>query len=367
MNFDYTSEERSLSEQARRFLSEKAPLSLVRSMLESGGREEATALWKSAAELGWASIAIPEEFGGAQMGYVALCALAEEVGRAAAPLPLLASRYLAAEALLLIGTSVQKNTWLPRLASGEITGTAVLGPGYVDAVFAQGKIDANLQPVLHGLEASVLVVAAQDRHGASHLCLVDLAQPGVSRAPLETIDDSQPHCSVRLSGVAAEKVGDGGAASIDRLLARAAVMVAFEQLGGADACLAMALRYVQERRTFARLIGSYQAVKHRLVDVYVANELARSNAYYAAWALDRDAPELARAAATARISSTEAYEFASENNIQLHGGIGFTWEADCHLHYRRSRLLAQTLGPIGVWQERLIGALDVQGELNSGL
>ena len=144
-------------------------------------------------------------------------------------------------------------------------------------------------------------------------------------------------------------------------------MVAFEQLGGADACLQMTLNYVQQRRTFARLIGSYQAVKHRLADVYVANELARSNAYYAAWALERDAPELALAAATARVSATEAYELASENNIQLHGGIGFTWEADPHLHYRRSRLLAQTLGPLGVWQDRLIKALDQPEKTHSGL
>ena len=368
MNFDYSPDERSLAEQARRFLAKDAPLSLVRGMLEGRGTEPAAALWKSAAELGWASIAIPEQFGGADVGYTALCALAEEVGRAAAPLPLLASRYLAAEALLIGGTDAQKHHWLPRLASGSIIGTAFVGPGSINALYADGKISGVLQPVPHGVEASVLAVTAKDTNATPHLYLIDLEQPGVSRAALETIDDSRPHSRLRLDGVSAERLDHGDAPSvIDRLRARAAVLVAFEQLGGAEACLQMALGYVKERRTFARVVGSYQAVKHRLADVYVANELARSNAYYAAWALDSDAPELALAAATARVSATEAYEFASENNIHLHGGIGFAWEGDCHLHYRRSRLLAHTLGPPGFWQEQLITALDRGGAQNNGL
>jgi acyl-CoA dehydrogenase len=368
MNFDYSPEERALAEQARRFLSESAPLSLLRDMLEGRGSERATALWSAASELGLAAIAIPEEYGGAEMGYTALCALAEEVGRAAAPLPLLPSRYLAAEALLHGGTDAQKRRWLPGLARGELIGTALVGPDPVGAIYAAGKISGVVQPVAHGMEAAVLVVSAQDGDASSPLYLVDLEQPGVQRTALKTIDDSRPHARLQLNAALAEPLGDPGRPeAIDRLLTRAAVLVAFEQLGGADACLQMTLNYVQQRRTFARLIGSYQAVKHRLADVYVANELARSNAYYAAWALERDAPELALAAATARVSATEAYELASENNIQLHGGIGFTWEADPHLHYRRSRLLAQTLGPLGVWQDRLIKALDQPEKTHSGL
>jgi acyl-CoA dehydrogenase len=152
-----------------------------------------------------------------------------------------------------------------------------------------------------------------------------------------------------------------GSIDADRILARAAVLVAFEQIGGADACLDMALGYVRERRTFGRVIGSYQAVKHRLADIYVANQLARSNAYYAAWALAAEAPELPLAAATARVSATAAYELAARENIQLHGGIGFTWEADCHLHYRRSRMLAQIIEPIDAWNRRLAAALDREG------
>jgi alkylation response protein AidB-like acyl-CoA dehydrogenase len=169
-----------------------------------------------------------------------------------------------------------------------------------------------------------------------------------------------------LQGAAAEKLPGATPAAIATLWDRAAVLVAFEQLGGADACLDMARAYVLERRSFGRVVGSYQAVKHRLVDIYVANELARSNAYYAAWALAEDAPELPLAAAVARVSATEAYEFASRENIQLHGGIGFTWEADPHLHYRRSRLLALALGPLSHWQDKVVVALDQPQEHGDG-
>jgi alkylation response protein AidB-like acyl-CoA dehydrogenase len=141
------------------------------------------------------------------------------------------------------------------------------------------------------------------------------------------------------------------------VLAGAAVLVAFEQIGGADACFEMARAFAMERRTFGRIIASYQAIKHKLVDIYVKTEIARSNAYFAAWALSEDRAELAAAAAAARLSATEAFEFASAENIQIHGGMGFTWEADPHLYYRRSRSLALGLGPVAVWQRSLMQAL----------
>ncbi|QUT06704.1 acyl-CoA/acyl-ACP dehydrogenase [Sphingobium phenoxybenzoativorans] len=352
MNFDYTEEERALAEQARRLLADKSPPSLIRSLLEGEGADRREALWTEISALGWPAVAIPESQGGIEFGHVALCALAEEIGRAVAPLPMLPSIYLAAEAIAAAGTQPQMQRWLPALASGEIIGTAFLTPGAITV--RDGRLTGSVSPVPYGAEAGVAIISATDG-----LHLVDLTRPGVTRSVLNTIDDSVPHAAITFDAVEAEPLGArNGSALGDHIVSRAAVLVAFEQLGGAEACLQMALGYVRERKTFARVIGSYQAIKHRLTDIYVATEVARSNAYYAAWALATGAPELPLAAAAARIAATEAYEFASAECIQIHGGIGFTWEADCHLHYRRSRLLAQALGPIAQWHDRLADALD---------
>ncbi len=144
------------------------------------------------------------------------------------------------------------------------------------------------------------------------------------------------------------------------MLDRAAILFAFEQVGGADACLQMARDYALERFAFGRPIGSFQAIKHKLADMYVALELARSNAYYGAWALGADATDLALAAATARVSATEAFHLASKENIQTHGGIGFTWAVDCHLFYRRSKQLGLAIGSPPFWKERLVDLLETR-------
>lgn len=366
MNFDYSEEEYAFADQARRLLADKAPLSLVRALLEGEGASQADALWSEVSALGWPAVAISEKYGGLGFGHVALCALAEEIGRALAPLPMLPSMYLAAEALSLAGTEDQKERWLPSLASGEVIGTALVDTNSVTLTAKGGMLYGTVMPVAYGDVAGVAIIAArQDKSEECDLYVVDMMTVGLKAERLKTIDDSLPHALLHFEGVSAEFLGGKKNGSmVDSILLRAAVLISFEQLGGADACLEMAKSYVQERQTFGRVIGSYQAIKHRLADMYAANELARSNAYYGAWALASDAPELALAAATARVSSTEAYEFAASENIQLHGGIGFTWEADCQLHYRRSRMLAQIVQPVAYWHDRLCQALDETGEEN---
>jgi alkylation response protein AidB-like acyl-CoA dehydrogenase len=160
--------------------------------------------------------------------------------------------------------------------------------------------------------------------------------------------------------VSAQRLGAAGEGFvlIEKLFDRAAVLLAFEQCGGADKCLEMAKAYALERYAFGRVIASYQAIKHKLADMYVKNELARSNAYYGAWALNTNAPEMPVAASAARIAASEAFWFASKENIQTHGGIGFTWEMDCHLYYRRSRQLSLVAGAPRVWKERLVSHLE---------
>jgi alkylation response protein AidB-like acyl-CoA dehydrogenase len=176
---------------------------------------------------------------------------------------------------------------------------------------------------------------------------------------VSTIDPTRSHAQIVFQGAAAEPLGapGDGWSLLERVFDRAAVLIAFEQLGGADRALEMARDYALERFAFGRPIGSLQAIKHMLADMYVSATLARSNAYYGAWALSTGAGELAQAAATARVSATQAFQLCARNNIQVHGGMGFTWEFDCHLYYRRSNLLALSLGALSLWEDRLIEQL----------
>ena len=277
MNFDYTDDQKALKEEARRFLTAASPLTVARAVLENPGDGYDTALWGRIVEQGWCGATIPESYGGLGLGYVELCALAEELGRAVAPVPFASSIYFFAEALMLVGSEQQKSELLPLVASGELLGEASKG--------------------------------------------------------LETLH---------------------------RIQERGAILLAFEQLGGADRCLEMARDYALERYAFGRPIGSYQAIKHKLADVFVKNEVARANAYYGAWALSTDAPELPVAAAAARVAGSAAYWMAAKEMIQTYGGIGVTWEADCHFFYRRARHLGLVIGAPRDWKRRLADSLEAR-------
>jgi len=376
MNFDFSDELKQLREEARRFLSERQALAAARRVLDAGEGFDRE-LWSEIAKMGWIGAAIPEEFGGAGLGHLGLCVLAEELGASLAPVPFASSAYLAAEAILLAGSPAQKSRYLPKLATGEIIATLAVpeGPNTIDlkrvaASVAQGRLTGSKQPVPDGEAADLAVVAAQAASGLS-LYLVELASAGVARERVATVDPSRPYARVTFGGAVAEPLGSAGegAALLERLFDRAAVLFAFEQVGGAQAALDMAKAYAMERYAFGRPIGSFQAIKHKLADVYVATELARSNAYYGAWALSQDAPELAVAAAAARVSASEAFSLAAKENIQTHGGMGYTWAFDCHLYYRRAQVLALALGGLRQWKDRLIDALEARntGELDGAI
>jgi alkylation response protein AidB-like acyl-CoA dehydrogenase len=215
-------------------------------------------------------------------------------------------------------------------------------------------------PVMDGDVADFAVVVASEGGGRARLFLVDLTGPGVSRSTVATVDPTRSHARIVLDDVAGEPLGAAGQGwpLVERLLDRAAVLVAFEQLGGAQAALDMARAYALGRFAFGRQIASFQAIKHKLADMYVGIELARSNAYYGAWALSKDAPELGVAAAAARVAASEAYYQAAKENIQVHGGMGFTWEFDCHLHYRRAKLTGLMLGSARRWKDLLVARLE---------
>ena len=366
MNFDFSDDLKQLREQARRFLAEKSPPDVVRRVLD-GAETYAAVLWREIAEMGWLGAAVPEQYGGAGLGYEGLCVLAEELGRAVAPVPFASSCYLATEAILLAGSETQKRNLLPKLADGSLIGTFALAEGSgqpeprnVRMSAAGGRLSGSKWPVADGGIADAAVVVARDETGDIALYLADLHATGVTRRDLTTVDPSRNHARIDFANAAAERLGSGapGWPAVQRLLDRAAIMIAFEQVGGADACLTMARDYALERYAFGRPIGSFQAIKHKLADVYVAIELARSNAYYGAWALAADAAELPLAAATARVSATEAFHLASKENIQTHGGIGFTWEADTQFHLRRARLMALSIGGPMAWKDKLVSRLE---------
>jgi alkylation response protein AidB-like acyl-CoA dehydrogenase len=374
VNFDYTDDQKQLKDEARRFLDARSPLTAARAVLSNPSADYDANLWRGVAELGWCGAAIPEEYGGIGLGYVDLCALAEELGRALAPIPFASSIYLFAEALQVAGSKAQKTELLPAVASGETIGTLALweGPGplvaeRVKTRFAKGALSGEKLPVADGLAAGRAVVLAVDESGRPGLYLVDLAGPGVERERLATLDPTRGEAKISFSEAPAEPLGDGGAAEpLDRILDRAAVLVAFEQVGGADRCLEIARDYALSRYTFGRPIGSYQAIKHKLADVYIKNAVARANAYYGAWALSTEAPELPIAAPGARIAASAAYWLAAKENIQTHGGIGFTWEADPHLFYRRARHLGLSLGAPRDWKRRLVDRLEAREAANDG-
>ncbi|RZK00828.1 MAG: acyl-CoA dehydrogenase, partial [Novosphingobium sp.] len=357
-------EQEELRRQSRRYLQGHCDSAAVRRVLEGENLYD-RALWYGLAELGLLGAGIAENYGGAGLGYLELCVIAEELGRALAPVPFSSSIYLAAEFLKAAGSENQKRLWLPRLANGSAVGTFALverggavDPDAIVTRYADGALAGGKMLVPDGGIADFAIVAARSEQGLG-LYLVELDQDGVERSSLGTVDPTREHSSLRFEAALAEPLGDpaSGMELIETISDRAAVLTAFEQVGGAEAALFMARDYARERMAFGRQIGSFQAIKHMLADMYVSLTLARSNAYFGAWALSQDNADLPAAAATARVSATQAYLQCARNNIQVHGGIGFTWAADCHLHYRRANLLALSLGGPSQWEDALVTRL----------
>jgi acyl-CoA dehydrogenase len=365
MNFDFSDDQKLLQQTARDFLTEHAPLSTCRAVLESD-QAYAASLWKGAAEMGWQGAVIPEQYGGAGFGHLELAMIAYEVGRSLAPIPFGPSVYVATEALLCFGSDAQKNSWLPKLASGDAIGTFALAekPGQnsvesIQASVEQGKLSGTKLPVLDGEIADLAIVAAREG-GALGLYVVDLSQGGVTRSGLGSFDPSRPQAKIVFDGAACERLGNADAAAVSHLLDRAAVLTAFEQVGAAERAFEITRDFILGRFAFGKPIGAFQAIKHRMADLWCEIELARSNAYYAAWALANEDPELSVAACVARIQASQAFEKVTVEMIEFHGGVGYTWEYDCHLFYRRAKLLSASIGTPKYWKNLLIDRLQAQ-------
>jgi alkylation response protein AidB-like acyl-CoA dehydrogenase len=366
MNFDFSDDQKQLRDQARKYLTEKCSPKAVRAVLD-GRAPYDKELWKGLAEMGFLGVAIPEEFGGAGAGHLELCVIAEEMGRALAPVPFSSTVYLAAEALLIAGSDAQKKKWLPKIASGEAIGTLALfegkgnpSPQAIKLSASGGTLSGVKKPVADGAIADFAIVAARTgssgRESDISLFLVDMKGGGVEIKELTNVDPTRGQSEVTFRNCKAEPLGAAGEgwSILTQVLDHAVVLTAFEQVGGADRALEMGRDYALDRIAFGRPIGSFQAVKHMLADMYVSATLARSNCYYGAWALSTNAGELPEAAAAARISATQAFQHCAKNNIQVHGGMGFTWEFDCHMYYRRANAVALGLGSLSYWEDALI-------------
>ena len=373
MNFGFSADAEELRAHASRFLASESPPAAVRRVIDGATRFDKR-LWQGIAALGWQGAAIPQAYGGSGMGKEALCVLAEELGASLCTAPFSSSIYLAAEAILLAGTEEQRRRYLPRLADGTAVGTFafVEGDGEPDldklaSVVEGGLFTGAKLPVLDGGVADIAVIVARDAAHACRLYVADLAESGVTRQRVKGIDLTRDVAALEFRAVAVDQLGPGDAGSlVDCILDQAATFIAFEQLGGARQCLRMACDYATQRRAFGRPIGSFQGIKHALARVFIALESARSNAYYAMWAMMHDAPDFPAAACAARISASDAFEQAAHSNFQVHAGMGYTWESDCHLFLRRAKLLSLCIGTTGWWKNRLARRLLGEGDVSHG-
>ena len=356
MDFAFTEEQQMLRATARRFLDEKAPALVVRRLMETESGFD-PGLWREIASQGWQAMAIPEAYGGAGFSLLEQGILMEEMGRSLFPAPFLSAVVIGADLILHHGTEAQKQELLPGIAVGELrVALAQLEDnGRWDAtgigMVARREggdlvLDGTKSFVLDGHTADTLLVAvrAEGSTGPDGVSLVIVPgdAPGVTRRRLETMDMTRKQTEIVFKGVrvpAAALLGAEGRAwgAIEAMTTRAIVALAYEQVGGAQKCLEMAVDYAKVRVQFGRPIGSFQAIKHKCADMLVQVESAKSAAYYAGWAVATGDPEAEIVAPMAKSYCSEAYFHCAAESIQIHGGIGFTWEHDAHLYFKRAK------------------------------
>ena len=373
MNLDFSDDQKFLQSEAQKFFNKEGGLSSARSVMDNSLEGDAE-LWQKIVELGWTGIRVPEAYEGLGLGHLELCVIAEELGRSLAPVPFSSSVYFFTEALIKFGSEDIKSNILPKLVSGEVIGTYGIAEDMHQATESNLNVSVTSEKI-SGVKiavpdaglASQMIVVVKSNSGTD-LRLVDLNDASVTVTMQKNLDSSKAFYKVEFDQTPSKLIGETGQgwSYIQHLLDQAAVLFAFEQVGGSQAALDMAKAYSMERFAFGRQIGSYQAIKHKLADMYIAVTLAKSNCYYGAWALSSESAELPLAAATARVSATKAFQLCSKENIQTHGGNGFTWEYDCHLFYKRSKVLSVLLGSESTWKEKLVTNLEKTNTLAKG-
>jgi len=380
VRFAFDEDQEQLRAAARGFLAAHSSPARVRAAMATDAGWDAAVWRRIGAELGWPAVIIPEAYGGIGLGFVELVALMEEMGATLLCAPFFSSVCLGASALLAAGTEEQKQAYLPGIAAGETTATLAWSEpggrrpdaGAIAAVAERRgegfRLRGTKSYVVDGHTAGVLIVAARAPGSAGadgvSLFVLPADTPGVGRRLLPTMDQTRKLAAVTLADVAVPATAlmgaeGGGWPALARTLDRAAVALAAEQVGGAGRCLDLSVAYAKERVQFGRPIGSFQAIKHKCADMLLLVESARSAAYYAGWAVSVDDPEVPVLAALARAYCSDAYFRCAAEAIQIHGGVGFTWEYDVHLYFKRAHASAVLLGDASHHRERVARALGL--------
>ena len=370
MTMQFSEDDRLIQDQVEKYLSQHCDIKEVRRVLD-GETPYSDALWQGLSDMGVTGMSVPEEYGGSQTGYKSLCLVAQSLGKHAAAVPFSSSVYLATEALMKFGSAAQKDKWLPGLANGSCIGALAVTegieqvtPSSLSCTETKGTLNGIKLAVADGGIADIAIVLAMSPAGPS-LYIVELDAVGVTRATVSTVDPTRNTAKIIFQNAPADLLGADGAGwkHLRKIYNSAAILMAFEQIGGAQAALDMAVAYAKERFAFGRPIGSFQAMKHMMANMYTALRLAESNCFAAAEALANDADDMPLHAATARVSAIKAYQLCSKDNIQVHGGMGFTWEFDCQIYYRRSNYQALEIGGLNIWEDQLVGLVAGQKEV----
>lgn len=350
MTFTLNEEQRLLKDSARDFIREQAPVTRLRKARDAKANGRDPDLWREMAAMGWAGILVPEEFGGAGLGYVGLGVVLEETGRTLAASPLLSTAMIGASALMLGGSEAQKKEWLPKIAAGEVTFALAIddgahhAPGVSKLKSSGGRLSGTKKFVADGHVADVFLVGAGDG-----LYLVRADAKGVTRKELITVD-SRGAADVTFDGAEAEKLGD--AKVLEQVLDRARIGLAAEMLGQALQAFEITSEYLKTRKQFGQVIGGFQALQHRAAKMFTDLELTRSCVMAALDALDRGADDVAEYASLAKARAGESLHLVSSEMVQMHGGIGMTDEHDAGLYLKRARVAEALYGGAAFHRDR---------------
>ena len=359
MSILYDEGQQAIATESRRVLDARMDKGRLLKLLQQVGEHDQP-FWDTAVEQGWTALAIPEAHGGLGLGLIELGLVAQACGAATSGAPFLTGGYGLSQALLQGSDAALAAELLPRLASGEATGCVALAEGSAvlppqpQVRFADGQLNGTKPAVAGGLKADLALVWAAGPNGPV-LAVAELA--AAQRSAVDSYDNSRLYADLTFAGTPARVVAEGAAATAlaRNVLARMAVVTAHEQVGGAEALLHIARDYSVTRKAFGQPIGAFQSIKHRIAEMYGLVEIARANCIHAAAQEGTD--EFLLAAADARISATEAYDTNARDCIQIHGGIGVTWELGLHLHMRRARSLAVECGNLLFWEDLLVNEL----------
>lgn len=379
MDFGLNEEQEMLKTMARDFFTNECPKTHVREMMddEKGYSPE---LWKKMAELGFLGLVIPEEYGGTGGNFIDLMVLMQEMGRAVLPSPFISTVLLAGIPLLAAGTEEQKKEFLPKIAAGDVILALALsepnGDLGADAIEIEAVAEGN-DYIINGTKLFVLDAAAADHilcatrtkstkdpEEGITLFLIDAKADGVHVTSLKTMDETRKQCEVLFKNVkvpAKSMVGElhQGWPILKKTLNQATAMLCGEMVGGLDTVMEMTLDYAKQRIQFGVPIGSFQAIKHKFADMLIQVEYARSLTYYAAWTVDQDIPDSPVAVSTAKSWCGDAYKHVTNEGVQIHGGIGFTWDHDMHLYFKRAKFSDTAFGDSTYHRELIAQSLNL--------